>query len=79
MTASAALQHDYYMQESPEIEESAKLVAGPIACRICWDHALERVEGIHLSARTVSEHDISRVLLYRCSHWHMFALFQQTL
>jgi hypothetical protein len=69
----------YYMQESPEIEESARLVAGPIVCPICWDHALERIEGVHLSARTVIEHDISRVSLYRCSHWHLFALFHQTL
>jgi hypothetical protein len=65
----------YSMQESTEIEESARLVAGPIVCPICWDHSLEKIDGIHLSARTVTEHDISRVFLYRCSNWHMFALF----
>jgi hypothetical protein len=67
------------MQEAAESEESARLVAGPIVCPICWDHALEMIEGIHLSARTVFEHEIGRVSIYRCSHWHMFAIFQQAL
>jgi hypothetical protein len=67
------------MQESVETDESARLVAGPIVCPICWDHALEKIEGIHLSARSISEHDISRVSMYRCCHWHLFALFEQTL
>jgi hypothetical protein len=67
------------MHETAEHEESAKLVAGPIVCPVCWDHALEKIEGIHLSARTVTEHDISRVSIYRCTNWHIFAVFNQTL
>ena len=66
------------MEEPLEVGVS-RLVAGPVVCPICWGHALERIEGIRLVARTVTEHDISRVLLYRCDHWHMFAVFEQAL
>jgi hypothetical protein len=49
-------------------------------CPICWDHALEKLEGIRLSARTFAEQPfISRVLVYRCSSWHVFAVFEQAL
>ena len=65
------------MQEPLEIDES-RLIAGPIVCPLCWDHALERIEGLRLTARTVAEHDVRRVLMYRCSRWHVFALFEQT-
>jgi hypothetical protein len=64
-------------QETSENETASRFTCGPIVCPICWDHALEKIEGIHLSARTVFEHDISRVFLYCCSQWHLFALFQQ--
>jgi hypothetical protein len=66
------------MNEPLEVEVSDRLVAGPIVCPICWDHALEKLEGIRLSARTFAEQPfISRVLLYRCSSWHIFAVFEQ--
>ena len=65
------------MQEYLEVEASSTLAPGPIVCPVCWDHALERIDGIHLTARTIMEQDISRVQLFRCSHWHVFALFDQ--
>ena len=70
----------YYppMQQPLEVEES-RLIAGPIVCPVCWDHALERIDGLHLTARTIEERRVSRVLMYRCSHWHVFAVFEQAL
>jgi hypothetical protein len=68
------------MEEPHELEVSDRLVAGPIVCPVCWDHALEKLEGVRLSARTFAEQPfISRVHVYRCSHWHIFALFEQAL
>jgi len=71
--------YDATMLEPIEPEAPGRLVAGPIVCPICWDHALERIEGIRLSTRTVDEHAIGKVSLYRCSHWHLFALFEREL
>lgn len=48
-----------------------------IVCLVCWDHAVERIEGIVLSARSIGGRDLSEVTIYRCSHWHLFALFYQ--
>ena len=68
------------MNEPLEVEVSDRLIAGPIVCPICWDHALEKLEGIRLSARTFAEQRfISRVLVYRCSSWHVFAVFEHAL
>jgi hypothetical protein len=68
------------MNEPSQVEVSDRLIAGPIVCPICWDHALEKLEGIRLSARTFAEQPfISRVLVYRCSSWHVFAVFEQAL
>jgi len=49
----------------------------PIVCPICWDHAVERIDGIVLTARAMGGRDLSQVKIYRCSAWHLFALFQQ--
>jgi hypothetical protein len=59
MSFQAFLSHAVHMRESVEIAESARLVARPIVCPICWDHVLEQIDGIRFSARTVDEHDIS--------------------
>jgi hypothetical protein len=68
------------MEEPQEFEVSDRLIAGPIVCPICWDHALEKLEGVRLSARTYAEQPfINRALVYRCSSWHIFAVFEQTL
>jgi hypothetical protein len=67
------------MQQHVEVDLTKGLVAGPIVCPICWDHELEPIEGVRMVARTVTEHDVSRVRLYRCTAWHMFAVFEQTL
>jgi hypothetical protein len=67
------------IQETDEIKVSANPVEIPIVCPICWDHAVERIEGIVLSSRTVGGRDLSQVLIYRCTCWHVFALFSQHL
>ena len=61
-------------------EETEQLPApdeAPIVCPVCWDHAVERVEGIVLSAKTMGGHDLSQVSVYRCAQWRLFALFNQ--
>ena len=52
-------------------------VHAAIVCPVCWDHAVEPIEGIVLPARAIGGRDLSQVSLYRCSHWHLFALFYQ--
>ena len=49
----------------------------PVVCPVCWDHSVERVEGVKLTARSMGGGDLSQVIVYRCAHWHLFALFQQ--
>ncbi len=49
----------------------------PIVCPVCWDHAVEKVEGITLSASNASGKIVGGASIYRCSHWHLFALFEQ--
>lgn len=66
------------MEQSLEVDLTRGLAAGPVVCPICWDHELESIDGIRMIARTVTEHDVSRVSIYRCSAWHMFAVFEQT-
>jgi len=49
----------------------------PIVCPVCWDHAVERVEDVRLSAHTKDGRNVGGAFVYRCSHWHLFALFNQ--
>jgi hypothetical protein len=51
----------------------------PTICPKCWDNMLEPVSGVelvavHSSAMTI----VSPALLYRCSQWHIFAVFSCT-
>jgi len=59
------------------IRSSSLPVESPITCPICCDHAVEQIEGIVLSARTAGGRDLSQVAVYRCDHWHLFALLYQ--
>jgi hypothetical protein len=65
------------MQWSEEIRASKTAIEVPIICPVCWSHDVERIEGIALSARSVGGRDLSQVSMYRCIHWHLFALFYQ--
>ena len=65
------------MHWSEEVTPSPMADETPIVCPVCWYHAVERVEGIVLSARPIGGHDLSQVSVYRCAHWHLFALFNQ--
>jgi hypothetical protein len=65
--------------ETLEVDLTKRRICGPIVCPVCWDHELEPIDGVRMSARTITEHDVSRVSVYRCSAWHMFAVFDQTL
>lgn len=67
------------MEQESDAEDTRRLVAGPIVCPVCWDHALETLDGLHLTARTTAEQSVSRVHVYRCSAWHVFAVFEQSL
>lgn len=59
---------------------ASQFVAGPIVCPFCWDCALERLEGVRLSARPyVEQPSINRVKVYHCSSWYVFAVFEQTM
>ena len=72
------LEREDAMQGSKQpVKISDTPVDVPIVCPICWDHAVERVEGIVLSARQSGGRDLSQVSIYRCAHWHLFALFYQ--
>jgi hypothetical protein len=65
------------MQQSIEQEISKALERGPIVCPVCWDHAVERIEGVTVSADNLNGKQISGVNLYHCSYWHAFAVFEQ--
>jgi hypothetical protein len=43
---------------------------------MCWDHAVERIEGVTLSADNLDGKQVSGALLYHCSCWHVFAVFE---
>lgn len=48
----------------------------PILCPQCFDSMLQPVEGVKLLAVGASEVKIeSPVTIYRCSSWHLFAVF----
>lgn len=80
MHATTISVYDPPMEPQIEIEDSVRSVAGPIVCPICWDHALEKLEGIRLSAKSLAEQPfVNRVIVYRCSSWHVFAVFEHTL
>jgi CRP-like cAMP-binding protein len=61
------------LRERPEAFEI------PIACPICWDQNIEKLEGVALSASTTGGRSVGGALVYRCRHWHLFALFRQQL
>jgi hypothetical protein len=64
------------MERQIEIADSNR----PDRLPICWDHALEKLEGIRLSAKSYAEQPLmNRVVVYRCSSGHVFAVFEQTL
>ena len=65
------------MQWSPELRPSSKTVEAPLVCPVCCDHDIERIEGIVLSASATGGRNLSQVSMYRCSHWHLFALVYQ--
>ena len=65
------------MQLPQEIKALKAPLEVPIICPVCWTHDVERIEGMVLSARSVGGGDLSQVSMYRCIHWHLFALFYQ--
>ena len=46
-------------------------------CPRCRDHAVQRVEGIKLSASNVDGRDVGGASIFRCGQWHVFAVFEQ--
>jgi len=65
------------MHLSPEVRPSSRPIEGSLICPVCCDHAIERVEGIVLSVSATGGRNLSQVSMYRCSHWHLFALVYQ--
>ena len=69
----------YYLRmlASEDMQYSPAPHDGPIVCPVCWDHTVEAVEGIVLSAKAMGGSDLGQVSIYRCAQWHVFALFNQ--
>lgn len=65
------------MRWSAEVRPSSTPVEAPLICPVCCDHGIEPIEGIALSASAMGGRELSRVSVYRCSHWHVFALVYQ--
>jgi len=61
-------------EETPGIAADEK----PIACPICLDHTVERIEGATLSANNMAGRRLGKARVYHCSHWHIFAVFEQS-
>jgi hypothetical protein len=67
-----------HMADDATMPRSKEPLPGvPIACPLCLDHTVEQVEGIVLSAQPIGGREISKVSVYRCSFWHLFAVFEQ--
>ena len=63
------------MQQLAEPETLNTDYETPVVCPVCWHHAVEKVDGISLSAKAIDGRDIGGVSVYLCSQWHMFAVF----
>lgn len=51
----------------------------PIACPVCWNHVISRVEKVKLLAVEGDDsHIITAVSVYRCEDWHVFAVFDKS-
>lgn len=49
----------------------------PIACPVCWDHAVRIVKGVELIAIRIKPYrPVGPVVIFHCSSWHLFAVFQ---
>ena len=47
----------------------------PLVCPVCWDHAVEPMNGVQLTARINGVlSDVHGVSAFRCSHWHVFTV-----
>jgi hypothetical protein len=57
-----------------EVRPSNTPAEAPLVCPVCCDHEIERIEGIVLSAGATGGRELNQVSVYRCSHWHLFAL-----
>ncbi len=77
MNSHVAPAYDVTMQQSTEQENLVALEQGPIVCPVCWDHGVERIEGVELTANHTDGKAISGAVIYHCQHWHIFAMFQQ--
>ena len=66
-------------QQSPEQDAQTALEQGPIVCPLCWDHVVERIEGVTLSANNMGGRAVTGALIYHCSQWHIFAVFERIL
>ena len=78
MNLRAALRHHANMQQP--IEESIPATAvdeGPLVCPVCWDHSIEKIEGVALTASTLEDRPVSGAQLYHCTRWHVFAIFDR--
>jgi hypothetical protein len=65
------------MQQAAQQSASRSPVDTPIVCPVCWDHAVERVEGIKLSANNADGRNVGGANIFRCGQWHLFAVFER--
>ncbi len=46
-------------------------------CPVCWDDGVEKIEGVTLTASTLTDRPASGALVYRYNRWHIFAVFER--
>jgi hypothetical protein len=78
MTFATLAAYDAGMQQSTAEENTPRtLVDMPTVCPVCWNHDITRVEQVRLFTHQKSGQHVGRASVYRCAHWHLFALFDQ--
>ena len=66
------MQHLTAERDTPRTFENS-----PTVCPVCWEHDITRVKDVRLSIDGGDRHQVGRASVYRCAHWHLFALFDQ--
>ena len=65
-------------QSAAESNIPRPLIDTPTVCPVCWNHDITRVEDVRLATTSGDEHNVGKASVYRCGHWHLFALFDQS-
>ena len=67
------------MQQSTAEQDIPRTLENmPTVCPVCWEHDITRVEDVRLSTDVGDAHEVGKASVYRCGHWHLFAVFEQS-